>query len=143
VMVDNSAAALRIGKDNVLLNGLSPRVTCIQADVFDSPPSVLGRFDLVVCNPPYIPTGDLKNLDPSVRDHEPLSALDGGEDGLDFYRAILKGWKSVIRGGGFLMFEVGIGQAEEVKKMMLLSGFRAVEGIFDTGGIERVVTGRL
>ncbi|HHU22866.1 MAG TPA: peptide chain release factor N(5)-glutamine methyltransferase [Clostridiales bacterium] len=143
VMVDSSPAALRISKNNVLLNGLSPRVTCIQADVFDPPPSILGSFDLVVCNPPYIPTGELKNLDPSVRDYEPLSALDGGEDGLDFYRAVLKEWKSVIRETGSLMFEVGIGQAEEVKKMMRLSGFKAVEGIYDTGGIERVITGRL
>jgi len=143
VMVDNSPAALRVGKNNVLLNGLSPRVTSVQADVFNPPPSALGSFDLVVCNPPYIPTGDLKDLDPSVRDYEPLSALDGGGDGLDFYRAILKNWKNVIRESGALMFEVGIGQAEEVKKMMLLSGFRAVEGFFDTGGVERVVTGRL
>ena len=143
VMADVSPQALRVAKRNVLLNNLNPRVTCIEADATKAPPMLVGSFDLVVSNPPYIPTTDIWTLDPSVRDHEPLWALDGGADGLDFYRAILKHWKGVIREGGALLFEVGIHQAEEVKKLMLLAGLKNVEGIFDTGGVERVVVGRV
>lgn len=108
-----------------------------------SPPILVGNFDLVCCNPPYIPTADIIGLDSTVRDYEPLSALDGGNDGLDFYRAVLKNWKSVLRHGGMMLFEVGAGQADDVKKLMLLSGFLGVETVKDTGGIERVVLGRI
>lgn len=143
VMVDISPEALSLSRKNVQRNNLSPRVTCIEADVKKAPPMLVGNFDLVVCNPPYIPSGDLPGLDASVRDYEPVQALDGGEDGLDFYRAVLKNWKGVLRHGGLLLFEVGIGQAEAVKTTMLMSGFLGVEIITDTGGIPRVVMGRL
>ena len=143
VMVDKSAAALSVSRKNVQLNKLSPRVTCLEADVLQPPPMLVGNFDLVCCNPPYIPTADILSLDSTVRDYEPLTALDGGQDGLDFYRGVLKNWKSVLRHGGLMLFEVGIGQAEDVKKLMLLSGFLGVESVKDTGGIDRVVMGRI
>jgi len=143
VMADISPEALSISRKNVIRNKLSPRVTCIEADVMQPPPMLVGNFDLVCCNPPYIPSSDIMGLDSTVRDYEPLTALDGGEDGLDFYRAVLKNWKSVLRHGGLMLFEVGIGQAEDVKKLMLLSGFLGVESVKDTGGIERVVLGRI
>ena len=81
-------------------------------------------------------------LDPSVRDYEPVWALDGGEDGLDFYRAILKNWHGVIRQGGELMFEVGEEQAERVKDLMRMAGLREARSVLDTRGVERVVTAR-
>jgi release factor glutamine methyltransferase len=143
VMADVSPQALHVAKRNVLLNNLNPRVTCIEADATKAPPMMMGSFDLVASNPPYIPTTDIWTLDPSVRDHEPLWALDGGADGLDFYRAILKHWKGVIRDGGTLLFEVGIHQAEDVKKLMLLAGFKSIESAFDTGGVERVIIGKV
>lgn len=143
VMVDRSTAALKLARRNVLLNELNPRVTCLEADAMERPPMLVGSFDLVVCNPPYIPTGELEGLDDSVKKYEPVQALDGGEDGLMFYRSVLQNWKAVIREGGMLMFEVGAGQAGNVKKLMRLSGFKGVEGIFDTGNIERVIVGKV
>ena len=143
VLVDNSPAALKIAKNNTRLNELNTRVNCIEANALERPPMLLGSFDLIVCNPPYIPTGDLGSLDDSVRKYEPVHALDGGEDGLDFYRTILQNWKLAIRDGGTMMFEVGINQAEEVKKLMRISGFKDIQSVFDTGEIERVVYGSI
>lgn len=143
VMVDISPEALRVARKNAAALGLGSRVTCTDADALKTPPMLVGSFDAVLCNPPYIPSPDLLTLDPSVRDYEPVWALDGGEDGLEFYRAILKNWKSVLRPGGRLLFEVGIGQSETVQKLMRLAGFRDVSAVCDTGGIERVIHGRL
>ena len=106
------------------------------------PPLMTGSFDLVVSNPPYIPTMEILTLDPSVRDYEPVWALDGGEDGLDFYRAILKNWALVIRQGGELMFEVGEDQAERVKDLMRMAGLREARSFPDTQNIQRVVAAK-
>jgi release factor glutamine methyltransferase len=143
VMVDISADALSVCRKNVLLNNLSPRVTCIEADVRLPPPMRIGSFNLIVSNPPYIPSAEVRELDPSVRDYEPIWALDGGADGLDFYRTILENWKGLLRGGGRMMFEVGMGQADSVRKLMLWAGFHGVESVEDTAGIPRVVLGRI
>ena len=141
VMVDNSREALNVGRRNVSLNNLGTRITCIEADVREAPPMLVGSFDLLISNPPYIPSTDILGLDASVRDYEPLAALDGGADGLDYYRAILKNWKVVIREGGAIMFELGIGQANEVANLMRQTGFRNIECIKDTAGIDRVIMG--
>ena len=143
VMADISAAALAVCRKNVLLGNLANRVTCLETDAMQKPPMRVGSFDLIVSNPPYIPSREIVELDPSVRDYEPVWALDGGEDGLDFYRAILTHWKPLLRDGGQLMVEVGEGQAPEVKKLMLLAGLHGVDTVLDTGGIERVVYGRI
>ena len=97
----------------------------------------LWDFDVLVCNPPYIPTGDIQGLDISVRDYEPLMALDGGEDGLDFYRFIAAKWKSAIRLGGSLIFEVGIGQSQDVEEILAQNGFEQIQTTADTQGIWR------
>lgn len=143
VLVDSDPKAAKLSRKNAIALGLAARVTCFEGDALGEPASFLGSFDLVVCNPPYIPTGDIASLDVSVREYEPIAALDGGEDGLKFYRAILKSWKPIIREGGALMFEVGINQAEPVKKLMRLAGLKSVGGVLDTGGIERVLYGRV
>lgn len=143
VLVDVSPEAIAVSRRNAARNGLGGRVSFIAGDVMKAPPMMTGTFDLIVSNPPYIPAMDILTLDPSVRDYEPVWALDGGEDGLDFYRAILKNWKCVLRPGGKLMFEVGEGQADAVKNMMLISGMHDAAGVFDTRGVERVVTARL
>lgn len=142
-LADNSKAALAVAKQNVIANKLNPRVTCVEIDALTVPPMMLGSFDLLVCNPPYIPTGDIATLDDSVKKFEPTAALDGGEDGLKFYRAILKNWKNTLRTGGIMMFEVGIGQADNVCEMMESAGFRNVCKIKDTQGIDRVCFGKL
>ena len=143
VAVDLSAKALEVARRNVAANRLSSRVICMQADATASPPMSMGQFDMIVSNPPYVRSADMKKLDPSVRDFEPSWALDGGKDGLKFYKAIIKYWKSVLRPGGYLLFEVGEGQAESVKEMMLTGGFRSVSSKFDTLGVERVVIGKM
>lgn len=143
VLADNSPLALAVARKNVQLNRLGPRVTCVETDAMTTPPVMLGSFDLMVCNPPYIPTADLEKLDKSVRDYEPYAALDGGKDGLDFYRGILNGWRGVVRTGGLMMFEVGAGQAEEVKALMKRAGLRNVGSVKDTLEIDRVVYGNI
>lgn len=142
-LVDISPEAMALSRRNAERNGLQGRVSFLPADVMKAPPMMTGSFDLIVSNPPYIATMDILTLDPSVRDYEPIWALDGGEDGLDFYRAILHNWKGVLRPGGQLMLEVGEGQAQAVKDMMLISGLHDAAGVYDTRGVERVVTARL
>ena len=143
VAVDLSAKALEVARRNVAVNRLSSRVICMQADATASPPMSMGQFDMIVSNPPYVRSADMKKLDRSVRDFEPSWALDGGKDGLKFYKSIIKFWKSVLRPGGYLLFEVGEGQAESVKEMLLTGGFRSVGSKFDTIGVERVVIGKM
>lgn len=143
VLADLSEGALRLCKQNVRRNGLNARVTCISANALEAPSSMLWDFDVIACNPPYIPTGDIEGLDISVKEYEPLMALDGGVDGLDFYRFIASKWKSAIRLGGSLVFEVGIDQAEAVAQIMADNGFENIVTTEDTGGILRVVEGTI
>ncbi|MCD8066567.1 MAG: peptide chain release factor N(5)-glutamine methyltransferase [Oscillospiraceae bacterium] len=140
-LVDNSRAALDVARRNIRLNSLSSRVVCVEADVTQPPPLRLGRFDLITCNPPYIRTDELPTLDAEVRDYEPISALDGGEDGLDFYRAVLSRWTVLLSRGGAMLFEVGEGQADDVLNMMRGAGFIDLGTVRDTGATERVVFG--
>lgn len=142
VLADVSPEAMEISRRNVSRNGLDGRISFLPADVMKLPPLMTGSFDLVVSNPPYIPTMEILTLDPSVRDYEPVWALDGGEDGLDFYRAILKNWHGVIRQGGELMFEVGEDQAERVKDLMRMAGLREARSFPDTQNIQRVVAAK-
>lgn len=141
VLGELSEGALRVCKQNVRRNGLNARVTCVSVDALEPPASALWDFDVIVSNPPYIPTGDIEGLDRSVRDFEPHMALDGGGDGLDFYRAIAAKWKSALRLGGCLMFEVGIDQAPQVEEIMAQNGYEQIQTIADTQGIWRVVEG--
>ena len=141
VLADLSEAALRICKQNVRRNNLNARVTCVQADATQAPAASLWDFDVIACNPPYIPHKDLPDLDVSVRDYEPWGALDGGLDGLDFYRAITQRWGTALRLGGSLVFEVGIGQAPDVEQIMAQNGFENIVTHQDTQGIWRVVEG--
>lgn len=142
VAADISAEALEVCRYNIKQNGLAARIITLQADAADWPPVSVGGFDIIVSNPPYIASGELTELDGSVRDYEPHSALDGGEDGLDFYRAIIKYWTVTLRPNGQLMFEVGEGQADTVKQLLQDAGYVSVDSRYDTAGIERVVVGR-
>lgn len=142
VMVDISDRALEISKQNLRLNRQN-RTICLKADALDKPPMSIGTFDLIVSNPPYVPSFEILTLDSSVRDYEPLGALDGGEDGLMFYRAIVRNWKTVLRPNGQLMFEVGENQADAVSDLMRTAGFREIATVEDTAGIRRVVVGRI
>ena len=143
VLGEKSEAALRICRQNIRRSGLLGRVTPMPADALEPPTRQLGEFDCIVCNPPYIPTQDIETLDVSVRDYEPHMALDGGEDGLEFYRAISENWREALHPGARLYFEVGIGQADSVLPIMRRQGFGELEIVPDTAGIPRVVYGTL
>ena len=132
VLGEKSEAALRICRQNIRRSGLLGRVTPMPADALEPPTRQLGEFDCIVCNPPYIPTADIETLDVSVRDYEPHMALDGGEDG-----------REALHPGARLFFEVGIGQADSVLRIMRRQGFGELEIVPDTAGIPRVVYGTL
>lgn len=142
VAADISLPALDIARKNIKDNKLASRIITIHADAKTWPPMSIGSFDVIASNPPYIASEEILTLDSSVRDHEPLGALDGGTDGLDFYRAIIKYWTITLRPNGMMMFEVGEGQADSVKKMLLDAGYVAVQTVRDTLGVERVVIGK-
>lgn len=143
VAIDISANALDVCRRNIAATKLISRVICMQADALSSPPLGIGDFDMIVSNPPYIPSEEIKTLDSSVKDFEPVWALDGGADGLKFYKAIIKYWKSLLRPGGYLLFEVGEGQAQSVSEMLQAAGFSYTDTRKDTLGIDRVVFGRM
>ncbi len=143
VAVDLSASALEVCRANVNLNRLSTRVICLQADATASPPLGIGNFDIIVSNPPYIPSKEIASLDGSVKDYEPIWALDGGKDGLRFYRSIIKFWKTLLRPDGLLIFEVGEGQAEKVAEMLMAAGFSSTSIHQDTREVDRAVVGRM
>lgn len=143
VSIDISANALEICRRNAAANRVISRVICMQADALATPPLGIGEFDMIVANPPYIATGGISKLDPSVKDYEPVWALDGGADGLKFYKGIIKYWKSLLRVGGHLIFEVGEGQADAVLDMLNSAGFESTGVKQDTLGIDRVVYGKM
>ncbi len=143
VLGELSEGALRICRQNIRRNGLSGQVVPLPMDVMAGPPAHMGEFDCIVSNPPYIPHADIEGLDVSVKDYEPLMALDGGEDGLDFYRTICEKWRDVMHPGTRLYFEVGIGQADDVLRIMRSVGFGDIQVVSDPGGIPRVVFGTL
>lgn len=143
VLADLSEGALRVCKQNIRRCELNARVTCLSADAKLPPLPALWDFDVIVCNPPYIPSGDIAGLDASVRDYEPRQALDGGDDGLDFYRAVASKWKGALRLGGTLLFEVGMGQAPDVEQILGKNGYEDVRSFQDTQEIWRVVAGTI
>ena len=143
VLVDNDHKALSLCRRNVQLNGLDVRVMCIDADVTRKPPMLLGKFDLITCNAPYIPTAEIETLDSSVKDYEPWQALDGGADGLDIIRPVIALWKSVLKDRGTIMLEIGEGQSLEVQMLLTQAGFTQVGALRDTGGTDRIIVGRL
>lgn len=116
----------------------SETMSLVKADVFDFEPE--GKFDLIVSNPPYISAKDMENLSEEVL-NEPDSALYGGEDGLDFYRVILKRYVKYLNVDGMLAVEVGYDQSDAVKEMFKQAGFKNIKTAKDLNGIERVVYG--
>ena len=143
VLGEYSDAALKVCRQNIRRNGLSGRVVPMQADAREKPERSLGEFQCIVSNPPYIPRADIETLDASVRDYEPHLALDGGEDGLDFYQTISGKWKGALVPGGRLYFEVGVGQADSVLRIMRAQGFGDIQIVKDLHDIPRVVFGTL
>lgn len=142
ILADISAPALSVARENIAALGLAGRVTAEQLDVRRDPPRTLGSFDMIVSNPPYIRDDEMPELDASVRDYEPALALAAGADGLDFYRAIAEKWTPLLRLGGWMLLEVGEGQAPDVTALLRRAGLRSLGTARDTAGTERVVFGR-
>ena len=134
---DISEAALAVAKKNSALNGIA--VKLIQADLFAG---LEGRYDIITANPPYIDTGLIRGLIPEIWKYEPMTALDGGEDGLAFYRRIAKEAPTRLTPGGWLIFEIGDTQGEAVAELMKAAGFENVSVHKDLAGLDRVVEGR-
>ncbi len=122
--------------------GIAQRFRPVRCNALVDPPSALGAFHIIVCNPPYISKEEMKTLDPSVKNYEPNMALYGGADGLDFYRSITGNWLEALVPGGMLYFECGWQQAEAVVGLCEAAGLLDVTIHEDLSGIQRVVSAR-
>ncbi len=136
---DISRDALNVAKNNINRNKLSARVSCVTADALSRPHPFLGKFDLIVSNPPYITTREMQELSVSVRQYEPHLALFGGDDGLDFYRSIAKNYRDALKPGGYLCFEFGMGQGDDVCAILEENGYTILERSRDYNHTERAV----
>lgn len=138
-LADVSMEALAVAKENASLNKLTGRVRCVQADALKPAFPFLGKFDLIVSNPPYITGREMLELPKSVKDYEPHLALYGGEDGLDFYRAIAENFVPALKPGGYLCFEFGMGQGDDVCRILRDNGYTILERTRDYNDRERAV----
>lgn len=142
-LADISKDALAVAKKNVMRHNLSGRVSCIQADAMGKPSAFLGKFDIIVSNPPYITGQEMRELPTSVSEYEPHLALYGGDDGLDFYRSIAKNYAAALKPGGFLCFEFGMGQGDGVCRILEENQYTILERTRDYNGVERAVMAQL
>ena len=138
-LADLSMEALAIAKENTGLNRLGGRVRCVQVDATKKAPAFLGKYDMIVSNPPYVTGAEMQVLPHSVRDFEPAMALYGGEDGLDFYRAIVENYTPALKKGGFVCFEFGMGQGDDVCRILEENGYAILERTRDYNDRERAV----
>ena len=137
--VDMSRDALQVAEKNAGDNGVE--ISFFNGDLYE--PVAGKKYHVITANPPYIPSGVLEGLMPEVRDHEPRMALDGGEDGLIYYRRITKEAHDHLNPGGYLLYEIGFDQGEDVKIIMTENGFSDVMVIKDLAGDDRVAVGRM
>ncbi|MBR4990553.1 MAG: peptide chain release factor N(5)-glutamine methyltransferase [Oscillospiraceae bacterium] len=138
-LADLSQKALNVAKQNTALNHMTGRVRCVQADATKPAPAFLGKFDMIISNPPYITGEEMKQLPKSVADFEPHMALYGGEDGLDFYRAIAENYTPALKPGGYLALEFGMGQGDDVCRILAEHGYTILERSRDYNDRERAV----
>lgn len=136
--VDISKEALQVAALNAELLGI--KADFLKSDLYEK---VTGKFDLLVSNPPYIERRVIPTLMEEVREYDPYIALDGGEDGLDFYRRIIGGAQDYLKRGGQILMEIGSGQAQAVSELLREAGFKEIDVCRDFAGLDRVVSGRL
>ena len=136
--MDISQEALQVAAQNAELLGI--RADFLKSDLYEK---VTGKFDLLVSNPPYIERAVIPTLMEEVREYDPYIALDGGEDGLDFYRRIIGGAQDYLKRGGQILMEIGSGQAKAVSELFCEAGFKEIDVCRDFAGLDRVVSGRL
>lgn len=135
-MVEKFDEALRYAEENIKLNSVNASV--LKGDVFDKPQFENESIDLIVSNPPYIPNSEMKYCSPEVK-FEPETALLAEDGGLEFYKAIIENYKSVLKIGGYICFEVGFKQAKKVKELLRNAGFKDIKITNDLNGIGRAV----
>lgn len=141
VGIDISAKALEITQKNAINNNVADRLNLVNASWFDNDieKKLSKKFDIIISNPPYIPSDDIKHLDNEVKNFDPMIALDGGVDGLRDYRRICLIARTLLKEGGYLVFEIGINQANDVKKIASANNLLLIKIAKDLGDIERCV----
>lgn len=137
---DVSQDALSTANQNAKAHGVNEKIQFVKADLFEG---LKGTFDAIISNPPYIPSAELVDLQDEVRFFDPSRALDGGIDGLDFYRSILAKAPKYLRDGGQIFLELGIDQGEDVRQIAEGVGFKNIKLINDLNNIERVFSAQL
>ena len=142
-LCDVSPAALRVARQNAAQQKLAGRVHCLLGDVRQKVPEFWGKFSLITANPPYVTRAEMAQLDPSVRDYEPHLALDGGADGLDLYRMILRNFTAALQPGGYICLEFGMGQEHAVGELLRAHGYDTLRFVRDLRGVTRAVSARL
>lgn len=139
---DISASAIRYAKENAELNGI-PNVSFLKGSLYEPLAQFISemplKFDVIVSNPPYIVRDEIGNLQPEIKDWEPRNALDGGEDGIRYYRDILQDARKYLRPAGFIFLEVGEGQAGDVTEIACSNNFKNISVIKDCAGIDRIL----
>lgn len=138
-LADISREALAVAKRNIVSCKYSARVSCVQVDAMNPPPAFLGKFDMIVSNPPYVTTPEMEALPKSVKAYEPGLALHGGADGLDFYRAIGRHYAAALKPGGYLCLEFGMGQGDDVCRILTEYGYTILERARDYNNRERAL----
>jgi release factor glutamine methyltransferase len=144
---DTSETAIAFAEENAGINN-SRNVTFLKGSLFKPLKALFASrrspaiFDLIISNPPYIQSRDIENLQPEIREWEPAAALDGGGDGLDYYSIIIPEARNYLGEDGFLIMEIGMGQAKDIKEMAENAGFRRVSLVKDYAGIERILIAR-
>lgn len=143
--VDLSKDALAVTEKNVEnlvgIKALNNTFHIIESDIFSNINNNRS-YDLIVSNPPYIPTRDIEKLEPEVRDYDPIMALDGDTDGLRFYRRIIEESSNYLNNNGFIAFEIGYNQGDDVKSLLEEKGYKDIHIYKDLGGLDRVIIGR-
>lgn len=142
-LADISQDALMVAKKNIVRNHLTGKVACVKADALSEPTAFLGKYDMIVSNPPYITSADMADLPDSVKNYEPHLALEGGTDGLNFYRSIAANYKAALHPGGYLCFEFGDGQGDDVCAILENNGYTILERSRDYNDRERAVMAQL
>lgn len=138
-LADISKEALAVAKKNIVRHKLSGRVSCLQMDALAPASAFLGKFDMIISNPPYVTTAEMTELPKSVKSYEPHLALHGGEDGLRFYRSIIQNYTAALKPGGYLCFEFGMGQGDDVCQLLEDHGYTILERSKDFNDRERAV----
>jgi release factor glutamine methyltransferase len=139
---DISSMAIKTAMENAWTHRIQDRICFLCGDLFAPVKGHEGSFDLIICNPPYVPTNQISKLQAEIKDFEPRVAVDGGEDGLSFYRRLIPGAITFLKPSGYLIMEIGENQTKPVQDMMCNWGYKEVTVFKDYGGLDRVIAGK-